>query len=258
VIHERLPLAAAACVWAAVALGAGGCDREPVRTVVLKPSAGVASQPGAAMPPPPVAAAPVPAASAPVAPSTASANQPQPPAPKAATVAAPRAQAPAPVPVAVRNIGDPEGARLLADRKLIVPVAGVPPASLMDGYEQRRSEGRHEAIDIAAPTGTRVLAVDDGTVAKLFTSVPGGLTLYQFDPSGQLAYYYAHLDRYAEGLKEGMPLKRGDLVGYVGTTGNSPKDAPHLHFAVFRLGPEKQWWKGEAVNPYPALRNATG
>jgi peptidoglycan LD-endopeptidase LytH len=82
------------------------------------------------------------------------------------------------------------------------------------------------------------------------------LTVYQFDPEGKLAYYYAHLDRYAPGLTEGMMLRRGELIGFVGVTGNSAPDAPHLHFAVFRLGPERQWWKGEPVNPYPALRNA--
>jgi peptidoglycan LD-endopeptidase LytH len=149
-----------------------------------------------------------------------------------------------------------DGAALLAQRPLVIPVAGVRPEALMDTFEQGRPGHRHEAIDIAAPRGTPVHAVDDGTVAKLFTSVPGGLTVYQFDPAGRLAYYYAHLDRYAPGLKEGMALRRGDVIGNVGTTGNAAADTPHLHFAVFRLGPLKQWWKGEAVNPYPALRHA--
>lgn len=150
----------------------------------------------------------------------------------------------------------PDGPALLALRPLIVPVDGVAPSSLKDNYLEGRDGHRHEAIDIMAPIGTRVFAVDDGKVAKLFTSKPGGLTVYQFDTDGQLAYYYAHLDRYAEGLKEGMTLRRGDLIGYVGITGNSAPDAPHLHFAVFRLGPERQWWKGEPVNPYPALSRA--
>lgn len=150
-----------------------------------------------------------------------------------------------------------DGAALLAQRALVIPVAGVRPEALVDTFDQGRPGHRHEAIDIAAPRGTPVHAVDDGKVAKLFTSVPGGLTVYQFDPGGQLAYYYAHLDRYVPGLKEGMPLRRGDVIGYVGTTGNAAPDSPHLHFAVFRLGPLKQWWKGEAVNPYPALRNAS-
>ena len=80
--------------------------------------------------------------------------------------------------------------------------------------------------------------------------------MYQFDPSARLAYYYAHLDRYAPGLKEGMTLRRGDVIGYVGSTGNASPEAPHLHFAVFRLGPLRQWWQGEPVNPYLALRHA--
>lgn len=150
-----------------------------------------------------------------------------------------------------------EGAALLSQKVLVVPVAGVRPEALVDTFEQGRPGHRHEAIDIAAPRGTPVHAVDDGKVVKLFTSVPGGLTVYQFDPAGKLAYYYAHLDRYAPGLKEGMALRRGDVIGYVGSTGNAAPDAPHLHFAIFRLGPQKQWWKGDAINPYPALRNAS-
>ena len=137
--------------------------------------------------------------------------------------------------------------------RLLIPVQGVTREQLQDTYQAPRGGRRHEAIDIAAPAGTPVRAVDDGKVIKLFKSVPGGLTIYQFDPSGRLSYYYAHLDRYADGLHEGMALRRGDLIGYVGTTGNAPKNAPHLHFAVFRLGPERQWWKGEPMNPYRAF-----
>ena len=111
----------------------------------------------------------------------------------------------------------------------------------------------HEAIDIMAARGTPVLAVDDGRIARLFLSEPGGITVYQFDPSGQFAYYYAHLDRYADGLAEGQTVRRGAVLGYVGTTGNASPDAPHLHFALFRLGPEKQWWKGEPINPFEFL-----
>lgn len=150
-----------------------------------------------------------------------------------------------------------DGAVLLAQRPLVIPVAGVGPEALVDTFEQGRPGHRHEAIDIAAPRGTPVHAVDDGKVAKLFKSVPGGLTVYHFDPTGKLAYYYAHLDAYAPGLKEGAALRRGDVIGYVGSTGNAAPDAPHLHFAVFLLGPRKEWWKGDPVNPYPALRNAS-
>jgi murein DD-endopeptidase MepM/ murein hydrolase activator NlpD len=124
----------------------------------------------------------------------------------------------------------------------------------MDMYEQGRGQRVHEAIDIAAPSGTPVVAVDDGTIAKLFTSKPGGLTVYQFDPAGRLAYYYAHLDSYAGTLKEGMSVKRGDVIGYVGSTGNADRKVPHLHFAIFKLGPDRKWWRGDPINPYPALR----
>ena len=138
--------------------------------------------------------------------------------------------------------------------KLLIPVEGITLAQLHDNFDQPRGiERHHEALDIMAPTGSKVVAAGDGKVVKLFNSKPGGLTLYQFDPSEKYAYYYAHLDRYADGVREGSVLKRGDLVGYVGVTGNSAKDAPHLHFAVFELTPKKEWWKGTAVNPYPMM-----
>jgi peptidoglycan LD-endopeptidase LytH len=138
--------------------------------------------------------------------------------------------------------------------KLLVPVEGVKASQVEDTFGQPRGrERRHEALDIMAPKGTRVLAAADGKVVKLLTSKPGGLTVYQFDPGERYAYYYAHLDRYADGIKEGRQLRRGDLVGYVGSTGNARADAPHLHFAVVELTPEKQWWKGTPVNPYPLM-----
>ena len=148
------------------------------------------------------------------------------------------------------------GRALLAARPLLFPVEGIRPETVRDTFEDGRPGHRHEALDIMAPRGTPVRAVDDGKLVKLFSSKPGGLTVYQFDPAGQLAYYYAHLDRYAEGLREGMQLRRGELIGYVGTTGNAATDAPHLHFAVFLLGPERQWWKGQALNPHGDLLRA--
>lgn len=138
---------------------------------------------------------------------------------------------------------------------LLLPVQGVTASELRDTFGDGRDGGQrgHEAIDILAPTGTPVLAVDDGRIVKLFLSQPGGITVYQFDPSGRFAYYYAHLERYADGLAEGQAVRRGSVIGYVGATGNARPDAPHLHFAIFRLGPEKQWWQGEPVNPFPYL-----
>ena len=167
--------------------------------------------------------------------------------PESESVTAPP-QAFAPVPVPASDAAVP-----MADQ-LLIPVAGIHASALKDTFnEARGSERRHEAIDILAPKGTPVLAVADGKIAKLFNSKPGGLTIYQFDTSERFAYYYAHLDRYAAYLKEGMTLKRGDLVGYVGTSGNADPKTPHLHFATFELGPQKQWWKGSPINPYPLL-----
>jgi murein DD-endopeptidase MepM/ murein hydrolase activator NlpD len=141
---------------------------------------------------------------------------------------------------------------------LLVPVAGMKPSQLQDTFNDARGEGArtHEALDIMAPRGTPVLAAVDGPVEKLFESVPGGLTIYQFDRDRTHAYYYAHLDRYAAGLAEGRQLQRGDVIGYVGSTGNASEDAPHLHFAIFVLGPEKRWWQGTAIDPYPLLKAA--
>ena len=138
---------------------------------------------------------------------------------------------------------------------LLLPVQGLAVSALTDTFTDARGEGRvHDAIDIMAARGTPVLATHDGQVVKLFTSVRGGLTIYQFDPGRTHAYYYAHLDRYADGLVEGKQVARGDVIGYVGSTGNASADAPHLHFAIFVLGPDKRWWEGQAINPYPLLR----
>lgn len=147
--------------------------------------------------------------------------------------------------------------QLLAARRLAMPVKDYDSTRLHDNFDEMRGTRRHEALDIMAARGTPVVAVDDGVVAKLFTSVAGGITVYQFDPGEKFVYYYAHLERYADGLREGAPVRRGDTLGYVGTSGNAPKNAPHLHFAIFRLGPDKRWWKGTAVNPYPYLNEAS-
>ncbi len=145
--------------------------------------------------------------------------------------------------------------RTLADRHLTIPVMGIGRDKLVRSYHDARSaDHEHEAIDILAPRDTAVVAVEDGTIAKLFLSKPGGNTIYQFDPGREYAYYYAHLERYAEGLKEGDAVRRGQVIGFVGTSGNAPKNTPHLHFAIFRLTPDKHWWQGTPIDPFDILR----
>jgi peptidoglycan LD-endopeptidase LytH len=140
-------------------------------------------------------------------------------------------------------------------RSLTLPVQGIKREELRDTFnEMRGSSRRHEALDVLAPRNTPILAVEDGKIAKLFLSDAGGITIYQFDPSESYAYYYAHLERYAEGLKEGDLVKRGQIIGYVGTTGNAPRNTPHLHFAIFKLAEDKRWWQGTAIDPYSVLR----
>jgi peptidoglycan LD-endopeptidase LytH len=113
---------------------------------------------------------------------------------------------------------------------------------------------QHEALDILAPRNTPVLAVEDGTIARLFYSKAGGITVYQFDRTTTFCYYYAHLERYADGLREGVSVRRGQTLGFVGTSGNAPKTTPHLHFAIFRLTDAKRWWEGTPIDPYDVLR----
>jgi murein DD-endopeptidase MepM/ murein hydrolase activator NlpD len=170
-------------------------------------------------------------------------------------VAAPVATDTAPAAQPVAAVEAPAAAPANASDELLIPVQGVRRDQLQDTFTDARSQGRrHDAIDILAPAGTPVLAVADGSVEKLFDSERGGLTVYQFEPSGRYAYYYAHLQRYADGLAEKQTIRRGQVLGYVGSTGNADPGAPHLHFEIHRLGPEKQWWKGESLNPYPLLR----
>ncbi|HYN22148.1 MAG TPA: M23 family metallopeptidase, partial [Thermoanaerobaculia bacterium] len=136
----------------------------------------------------------------------------------------------------------------------VMPVQGIQPDQLRDTFKDARGSGRmHEAIDIMASRNTPVLAVEGGRIAKLFTSKQGGLTLYQFDPSETYAYYYAHLERYATGVQEGANVRRGQVIGFVGSSGNAGPDNPHLHFAIFLLTPEKRWWEGRPVNPFSVL-----
>lgn len=192
---------------------------------------GGALQPGDAIP----IEAPIPPIAAPLA-------DPAREAPVAAS--APEEVATAPVPAAG-----------ISGAGLLIPVQGVAAASLVDTYEQSRGQGRrHDAIDIIAPRGTPVLAVADGVVMKLFQSERGGITLYELAPDRRTIYYYAHLDRYAAGIAEGKPLRRGQVLGYVGDTGDAVPGNYHLHFEVSTTADPKKYWGGAPQNPYPLLQ----
>ena len=145
-----------------------------------------------------------------------------------------------------------ETVNYILGRGLRLPVAGVVASQLHDTFDEGRDEGRvHRALDILAPRGTPVIAADDGRVLRVRQNALGGNTVYATDPQGRVVYYYAHLDAYQPGLTEGATIARGDVLGTVGTTGNAPKDTPHLHFQVMRMPADGRYWDGEAINPYP-------
>ncbi|HEY5713717.1 MAG TPA: M23 family metallopeptidase [Allosphingosinicella sp.] len=167
------------------------------------------------------------------------------------TPAAPAAEAATKAPDAVAaapNVPGPAG--------LAIPVAGVRAGQLVDTFTQARAGGArvHDAIDIMAPAGTPVFAAAEGTVERLFFSDGGGgITAYVRSPDRRWTYYYAHLQSYAPGLREGQRVARGDPIGFVGSTGNANPAGPHLHFAILRMEPGERWWQGIAINPYPLL-----
>jgi peptidoglycan LD-endopeptidase LytH len=139
--------------------------------------------------------------------------------------------------------------------RLTIPVDGVAVTDLIDTYAELRGGGSrsHDALDLPAPTGTPVRSAADGRLLRLYTSEAGGLMVYAADASDRFILTYGHLDRYAEGLVEGQALAQGQVIGYVGTTGNAPSGTPHLHFAIARGRPSVAWWRGTPVNPYPLL-----
>ena len=162
------------------------------------------------------------------------------------------------------EIGDsvslPPGTSALAIlvSELIVPVPGVQPSELRDTFNEVRGGGtrKHEALDILAPRGTPVLSASAGRVLKLHDSKDGGLMVYAADSSNRFVLMYGHLDHYADGLREGDPLRQGQTIGYVGTTGNAPANTPHLHFAIAHPSDVKLWWTGEAIDPWPLLQRS--
>lgn len=137
---------------------------------------------------------------------------------------------------------------------LALPVEGVAQADLVDGFFDKRGRRTHHALDIPAPRHTPVRAAVAGVVAALNSSGSGGTSIWQYDESGAYCYFYAHLQRYAPGLRAGQAVARGQVIGFVGTSGNAPENTPHLHFAMFRLESKGRWWGGVPVNPYPLLR----
>jgi len=151
-----------------------------------------------------------------------------------------------------------ESANFVGRLNLIIPVAGVRPDQLTDTFDDARSEGRvHDAIDIMAPAETPVLAATDGKILKLFHSDRGGTTIYQLSANQELVFYYAHLSRYADGLAEGNVVKQGEVIAYVGDTGNAGPGNYHLHFSIAAVTDPKRYWEGTNINPYPLLHDRT-
>jgi peptidoglycan LD-endopeptidase LytH len=142
------------------------------------------------------------------------------------------------------------GTEALSSTRLRLPIDGISVESFKGQFAERRGNRPHEAVDIVVPRGTPVRAVQDGMIAKLFLSKAGGMTIYQFDHDAHVCYYYAHLDRYANGLHDGQQVSGGDVIGYVGTSGNAPPGMPHLHFAIFELDAGRKWWQGRPLDPY--------
>jgi len=150
----------------------------------------------------------------------------------------------------------PNAIEALRQRHLMVPVDGVGLDRVQNTYEAVRDGGarRHYAIDIPAPRGTPVLAADNGSILRMGFNALGGLTIYQIDPEKRFVYYYAHLDRYASTIRDGSVVSRGDVIGYVGATGNASPTAPHLHFQVLLF--RDRYWEGESVNPFGVFEAA--
>ncbi len=136
----------------------------------------------------------------------------------------------------------------LRGRHLVVPIEGADVEKWKGSFDEMRDGHRHDAVDILAPRNTPIRAVDDGTIAKLFLSKAGGVTIYEFDPSGRYIYYYAHLERYGD-VKEGETVRRGQVIGYVGTSGDAPANTPHLHFEI-QHALDHKWWQGRSIDPY--------
>ncbi len=142
----------------------------------------------------------------------------------------------------------------LRAKKLQIPIAGFEISKIKGSFYEIHGGVMHGAADMLAPRNTPVHAVENGKIARLFNSKRGGLTIYQSDPTGRFVYYYAHLERYAEDIHDGDSVKRGQVIGYVGTSGNAPPNTPHLHFSVGLGDGLKKWWVTSSVDPYEVFR----
>lgn len=136
------------------------------------------------------------------------------------------------------------------------PIDGVSPDTIKGSFYQKRGCELHEAADVVVPRNTPVRAINDGIVAKLYNSKAGGITLYEYDPSKRYVFYYAHLERYADGIKDGDIIKRGQIIAYVGDSGDAKAAGPHLHFSIAKLANSNQWWsgKGNYIDPYEVFK----
>jgi murein DD-endopeptidase MepM/ murein hydrolase activator NlpD len=164
------------------------------------------------------------------------------------------------VSAAATGSGVPERTRdleLLRERHLIIPVVGVSASRLEDTFGDGRDGGerQHNAIDILAPRNTPIIAADDGVILRMSSNALGGITIFATDTDRRFVYYYAHLDHYDGSAYAGRKISRGDTLGYVGTTGNAPKDIPHLHFQIMRWPADGKYWAGEPIDPYPFLKS---
>ncbi|MFI5231134.1 MAG: M23 family metallopeptidase [Gemmatimonadales bacterium] len=189
--------------------------------------------------------------------------QPLPPMMPLAPLPSPSSESPAPVAGragAERAARPPEHDAFLTElyaRGLLVPVRGVAASQIPDTFKDARDGVRvHNAEDILAKRGTPVIAADDGSVIHVGKNKLGGNVVWTTDPERRFAYYYAHLDHYAKGLHDGQSISRGDVLGYVGTTGNAPKDVPHLHFQLLRIVKGVRYSEGPPVDPLPFFTQA--
>jgi len=175
------------------------------------------------------------------------------PTPEAAREASSSGGATPPPDAAVAPLATARDVSYLAQRHILVPVAGADMTKVEDSFNEGRDGGErtHRAIDILAPRGTPILSADDGKILRMTTGGLGGISMYTVDPDARLVYYYAHMERYNDAMSPGRAIVKGDTLGFVGTTGNAPKDTPHLHFQVMSMPADGKYWDGDAINPYP-------